>query len=126
MTETPTRPMTNDTTRRTTEATNRTMSDVNHTDPHTRRPFGEHVVFARGPTVATDGGERTDGSRSSSVERSESDAGEPNAERAADGAAEDADDETADRMADVDHEPPSETEANPVFERGREGRDGAR
>ena len=29
-------------------------------------------------------------------------------------------------MEDVDHEPPSETEANPVFERGREGRDGAR
>ena len=86
------------------------MSDVSHTDPHTRRPFGEHVVFARGPTVATDGGEP----QSETETKAEANT------------AEDADDETADRMADVDHEPPSETEANPVFERGREGRDGAR
>ncbi|WP_049903077.1 hypothetical protein [Halococcus agarilyticus] len=135
--------MTEHTTPTTTEPTNRTMNDVSHTNPKTGRPFGERVVFARGPTVAADGGERSDGSRSSSVERSESDGGErsdgsrttadgtsagsePNAERAADDTAEDADDEAADRMEDVDHEPPSETAANPVFERGREGRDDAR
>jgi len=96
--------MTNETTRQTTDATNRTMNDVSHTDPHTRRPFGEHVVFARGPTVAADGGE-------------------PNATEPGDGAPEAADDDPTERMEDVDHEPPSETEANPVFERGREGRD---
>ncbi|MGQ5516631.1 hypothetical protein ACUJ40_10120 [Halococcus saccharolyticus] len=116
--------MTNETTRQTTDATNRTMSDVDHTDPHTRRPFGEHVVFARGPTVAADGGERTDGSRSSSGERSESDGGKRDPETVDDEETQDA--ETDDRMEDVDHEPPSETEANPVFERGREGRDDAR
>jgi hypothetical protein len=116
MTENTTRPMTNETTRRTTEATNRTMNDVSHTDPYTRRPFGEHVVFARGPTVAADGGEPQSGTETKA--EIDTAAEETNDETA--------DAETADRMEDVDHEPPSETEANPVFERGREGRDDAR
>lgn len=121
MTENATRPMTNETTRQTTDATNRTMNDVSHTNPQTGRPFGERVVFARGPTVAADGGERNGDSRTTADGTSAG--SKPDAERVADDAAEDADDETDDRMEDVDHEPPSETEANPVFERGREGRD---
>ena len=77
------------------------MKDVNHTHPDTGRPFGEAMVYQRGPAVAADGGER--------------------AEQTAD---EDADESTEEeQMKDVDHEPPNEAEANRVFERGREGRD---
>ena len=104
--------MTEDTTRRADETTaNRAMKEVDHTHPDTGRPFGEQVVFARGPAVAADGGERS---------------GSPGNER---DASSDEDDESAEveaedaRMKDVDHEPPNDDDPNRVFERGREGRD---
>jgi len=67
------------------------MRDVDHTHPHTNESFG--AAFRRGPTVAADGGERSD------------------ADEAVD----------AETMADVDHESPSEG-ATRAFERGTEGR----
>ncbi|RKD98028.1 hypothetical protein [Halopiger aswanensis] len=94
----------------------RTMADVSHTNPYTGETTGR--LFSRGPTVAADGGERTDGSRSSSERRS--DGGRP-----ADAEADETDDGTAERkrdttMADVDHTPPHDAEdANRVFERGQ-------
>ena len=94
--------MTENTTRQT-DRTNRAMKDVDHTHPDTGRPFGEQVVFARGPAVAADGGKR----------------------RAEEKPTDETEDEEAsqERMKDIDHEPPNEAEANRVFERGREGRD---
>lgn len=85
------------------------MSTVDHTHPDTGRPFGDAVVYRRGPAVAADGGES---------ERSERDEREETADV----------DEPADgeRMKDVDHEPPTQAEPNRVFERGTEGRDDAR
>jgi hypothetical protein len=81
------------------------MKAVDHTHPDTGRPFGEAVVYQRGPTVAADGGARGDG---------EADAEET-----------DEDTEATDemRMKDVDHEAPDKSDANRVFERGTEGRD---
>lgn len=99
--------MTENTTR--TGETELHMKTVDHTHPDTDRPFGEQVVFARGPTVAADGGERTAGAKASEDER------EPRESNT--------DDE---QMRDVDHEPPNEAETNRVFERGREGRDDTR
>lgn len=103
--------MTEDTTRPT-GAANRAMKNVDHTHPDTDRPFGEAVVFARGPAVAADGGERkeserTDGARTSGEENENTEA----------------EDDGTEQMKDVDHEPPNDAEANRVFERGREGRD---
>jgi hypothetical protein len=83
------------------------MKGVDHTHPDTDRPFGEQVVFARGPTVAADGGARGE-SEADTEER------------------EDAEETDEKRMKDVDHEPPNEAEANRVFERGNEGRDETR
>jgi hypothetical protein len=96
--------MTENTTRTTTAPA---MKSVDHTHPDTDRPFGERVVFERGPMVAADGGERGVASEKKTDE-SES---ETEAEK---------------QMKDVDHEPPNEAEANRVFERGREGRDDTR
>ena len=80
------------------------MKAVDHTHPDTDRPFGEQVVFARGPTVAADGGARDEGPE-------------------ADADAEETIEETGEaRMKDVDHEPPNEEDPNRVFERGEEGR----
>jgi hypothetical protein len=90
--------MTENTTR---TATDRTMNDVSHTHPDTDRPFGEKVVFERGPAVAADGGKR-------------------------DVVGDDDHDTDEEQMKDVDHEPPNEAETNRVFERGREGRDEVR
>ena len=82
------------------------MKAVDHTHPDTGRPFGEAVVFARGPTVAADGGAR------GAENDHEADADE--------------EEESAEtgrmRMKDVDHESPDESDANRVFERGEEGR----
>jgi hypothetical protein len=83
------------------------MKAVDHTHPDTGQPFGEAVVYQRGPTVAADGGARGD----DPDETTDADADE-----AADGK----------RMKDVDHEPPNEADPNRVFERGTEGRDDAR
>ena len=63
-------------------------------------------MFARGPVVAADGGEAE--------------------AETVDDADEEADEDGAVRMKDVDHEPPNDADANRVFERGREGRDGDR
>ncbi len=83
------------------------MKNVDHTHPDTGRPFGEQVVFARGPTVAADGGARETVESATAEEETERDTDE-------------------EQMKDVDHEPPNEAEANRVFERGREGRDDTR
>lgn len=98
-----------------TETTNETrtaakteMRTVDHTHPDTGRPFGEAVVYQRGPTVAADGGARP-----------------PEDDHEADAEAV-ADDTDEMRMKDVDHEPPNEADANRVFERGNEGRDETR
>ena len=88
------------------------MSTVDHTHPDTGRPFGDAVVYQRGPAVAADGGERE---RSGEAADEESDAS-ADADEPADG----------ERMKDVDHEPPTQAEPNRVFERGTEGRDDAR
>ena len=80
------------------------MKAVDHTHPDTGRPFGEAVVYQRGPTVAADGGARDEGPE-------------------ADADAEETIEETGEaRMKDVDHEPPNEEDPNRVFERGEEGR----
>ena len=89
------------------------MHDVDHTHPHTDEPFGS--AFRRGPAVAADGGERSDGSRSSS-ERS-SDGGRDSGTESRR-----AEDEETDQMEDVDHESPTKG-ADRAFERGTEGRD---
>jgi hypothetical protein len=96
-------------TENTTQQTRTEMKAVDHTHPDTDRPFGEAVVFERGPTVAADGGTRTTEDEHRTVEEEEADR--------------DTDEE---QMKDVDHEPPDETESNRVFERGREGRDDTR
>ena len=83
------------------------MNDVDHTHPHTNEPFGS--AFRRGPTVAADGGERSEGSRTSS-------------ERSSDGGEADAEPETDETMEDVDHESATEG-ATRSFERGTEGQD---
>jgi len=91
------------------------MNDVDHTHPHTDEPFG--AAFRRGPTVAADGGERSNGSRSSSERSSDGGRDSGTESRRAD-----ADDEVdAETMGDVDHESPSEG-ATRAFERGTEGR----
>ncbi|MDL5360580.1 hypothetical protein [Halalkalicoccus sp. NIPERK01] len=65
------------------------MKDVDHTHPHDDRSAG--ALFARGPIVVADGGERNAGT------------------------------ERRDRMRDVDHTPPHDDEgAKRVFERGEE------
>lgn len=117
------------------------MKNVDHTHPDTDRPFGEQVVFARGPTVAADGGERSqgdrerhraapDGSERSEASRTSKDGTSFGSGRGAanesDMVESEADAETEEQMRDVDHEPPNEAEANRVFERGREGRDDTR
>ena len=89
------------------------MHDVDHTHPHTDEPFG--AAFRRGPTVAADGGKRSDRSR-------------PSSERSSDGGRDSgtesrrAEDEETDQMEDVDHESPTKG-ADRAFERGTEGRD---
>jgi hypothetical protein len=101
--------------------TTRSMESVDHTNPHTDRPFGERVVYHRGPAVAADGGRRDAGS-----ERDDGDLEEASGETTtADDSAEDAGKQ---RMEDVPHTPPGDEEgaANRVFERGSEGRDGER
>jgi hypothetical protein len=106
-----------------------TMSTVDHTHPDTGRPFGDAVVYQRGPAVAADGGEPSEARRTSADgtssgserERSERD------EAAETDANVDADESVdGERMKDVDHEPPTQAEPNRVFERGTEGRDDAR
>jgi hypothetical protein len=87
------------------ETPNRAMKSVDHTHPDTDRPFGDQVVFARGPVVAADGGREVEAAETEET---------------------DADEDEEVRMKDVDHEPPNDADANRVFERGREGRDGDR
>jgi hypothetical protein len=80
----------------------RTMGGVSHTNPVTGAPFGDSQAYARGRTVAADGGEAD--------------------------TAEDADDETVEdedvaRVSDVDHTPrEGAPDASAVYERGSEGR----
>lgn len=97
--------MTENTQTETRTATETEMKAVDHTHPDTDRPFGEAVVYQRGPTVAADGGARPPED---------------------DEAVEETDEADETKMRDVDHEPPNETESNRVFERGREGRDDTR
>ncbi|WP_247002189.1 hypothetical protein [Halosolutus gelatinilyticus] len=93
-----------------------TMAGVSHTNPYTGETAGR--LFSRGPTVVTDGGERSNASRSSS-ERG-SDAGEPVGQPAATDPDGRTDPESNDSMRDVDHTPPKGADdANRVFERGR-------
>ncbi|QLH85031.1 hypothetical protein HZS54_17575 [Halosimplex pelagicum] len=77
------------------------MGEFSHTNPHTGKAFGDDFAFQRGPTVAADGGERD----------------------AADATGE----ESAQTMRDVDHEHPDDDaeDANRVFQRGADGRDGS-
>ena len=71
---------------------NRTMADVNHTNPYTGETFG--TGFRRGPTIAADGGEKE---------------------------GEDPDGRDADAsMQSVDHTPPPGEGANRVWKRGTE------
>ncbi|WP_256687042.1 hypothetical protein [Halococcus qingdaonensis] len=124
------------------------MSTVDHTHPDTGRPFGDAVVYRRGPTVAADGGEserseheprrsaeRSDGGERTNGSRTTEDGTSSGSER--DGHEETTDAETdanadadepvdGERMKDIDHEPPTQAEPNRVFERGTEGRDDAR
>ena len=111
--------MTENTTHETRTATATKMKAVDHTHPDTDRPFGEQVVFERGPAVAADGGEPNEARRTSEDERSEFSGSEREVE-------DDDRDTDEEQMKDVDHEPPNETESNRVFERGREGRDDTR
>jgi hypothetical protein len=78
-----------------------TMGEFSHTNPHTGKSFGDDFAFQRGPTVAADGGERD--------------------------AVEETDEESAQTMRDVDHEHPDDdaADANRVFQRGADGRDGS-
>lgn len=102
--------MTENTTR---TATAPEMKTVDHTHPDTGRPFGEAVVYQRGPTIAADGGARASEDEHEAVEDANGD--------------EEVEHEMAGKqMKDVDHKPPEETEANRVFERGSEGRDDAK
>ena len=111
------------------------MKDVDHTHPYDDTSAG--ALFARGPVVVADGGERAAGSRTSEGERSESSGSERNAvsrsssEPGSDGgrdpsrsdAASDerGSDPSAETMRDVDHTSPhGEEEANRIFERGDE------
>ena len=83
-----------------TDTERRTMKEVDHTHPYDDTSAG--TLFARGPIVVADGGERNVGSRTSEGERN-------------------AGHETTERMKDVDHTPPDGEEgANRVFERGEE------
>jgi hypothetical protein len=118
MTETTTNPDTEDRTR--------TLRDVSHTNPHTKRPFGDTQTFDRGKTVATDGGEpeAQPGRGRDSSDAPASDGGERDA-----GPAADADDPGSEEgtgegtLGDVDHTPPGDTEgAHRSYERGHEGK----
>jgi hypothetical protein len=129
-------------TRRTTTAPE--MKSVDHTHPDTDRPFGERVVFERGPVVAADGGEPSEVVReaqsasrdderaklSRTTRRTSEDGTSSGSERgvASEKKTDESEPETEaeKQMKDVDHEPPNEAEANRVFERGREGRDDTR
>lgn len=122
------------------------MSTVDHTHPDTGRPFGDAVVYRRGPAVAADGGEserseheprrsaeRSDGGERTNGSRTTEDGTSSGSERERSEREEVADanadaDEPVDgeRMKDIDHEPPTQAEPNRVFERGTEGRDDAR
>ncbi|WP_435077831.1 hypothetical protein [Halococcus sp. AFM35] len=129
--------MTENTSERRTE-----MKAVDHTHPDTGRPFGEAVVYQRGPAVAADGGEPSETRRTSAdgtsagSERERSGRKPRRSAERSDGGTRGEDEREADpeetddtgemRMKDVDHEPPNEAEANRVFERGNEGRDGTR
>ena len=67
-----------------------TLDDLSHTNPYTGRPFGETQSYARGQTIAADGGE------SDAVD--EMDATED--------------------MSDVDHTPPGDAPSvNEVYDR---------
>lgn len=100
------------------------MKDVDHTHPYDDTSAG--ALFARGPVVAADGGERNavEGNRrfpdrqktpSSEISRSSS-------ERGSDGGRRDPETEPRkETMKDVDHTPPhGEDGAKRVFERGDE------
>ena len=106
------------------------MRDVSHTPPTGDREL--NTVFSRGPRAMTDGGERTNGSRSTSEhgsgggerERSERDprreAEQTDGGERTDPDADHRDDGTA-RMRDVSHTPPAEDrEVDRVFARGHE------
>ncbi|WP_246022903.1 hypothetical protein [Halosimplex halophilum] len=98
MTDEPTTTPTTDTTTDTVgdAAPKATMAEFSHTNPHTGKAFGDDFAFQRGPAVAADGGR--------------------------------ADAETDEQtMEDVDHEHPDDdaADANRVFQRGEEGRDGS-
>ncbi|MFC7007116.1 hypothetical protein [Halalkalicoccus salilacus] len=84
------------------------MKDVDHTHPHDDTSAG--ALFARGPVVVADGGERGAGTRTSEGERGGPSGSERNAGH-----------EAKERMKDVDHTPPHDGEgAKRVFERGEE------
>ena len=91
-----------------------TMADVDHV--HRYDPGASVRFYGRGPAAFTDGGERSNASRTSNDERSEREAGEPEHDGAE---AEPA--KGRPTMKDVDHTPPDESrEVNRVFERGGE------
>lgn len=78
----------------------RTMKEIDHTHPYDDRSAG--ALFARGPVVVADGGERNAAPRS-------------------DATPEPGESEPTETMRDVDHTPPNGEEgANRVFERGEE------
>ncbi|QLH80021.1 hypothetical protein HZS55_14885 [Halosimplex rubrum] len=73
------------------------MGEFSHTNPHTGKAFGDDFAFQRGPAVAADGGHA------------------------------EAEYEAEQTMKDVDHEHPDDdaADANRVFQRGADGRDGS-
>ena len=107
------------------------MKDVDHTHPETADSFGD--AFRRGPDVAADGGERSEGPRTSSERSSDGSRDslrESRNERDAETNDEDdEEEETTDRVAtatmeDVDHTTDDDG-VDRTFERGTEGRSDA-
>ncbi|MFB6118971.1 hypothetical protein [Halosegnis sp.] len=73
------------------------LADIDHTNPHTDAPFGETQTYARGRTVAADGGAQPD----EPTGDGDSDAAtEPEADVSTDGG-----DAEPDTLADIDHTP---------------------
>jgi hypothetical protein len=102
---------------------NTSMREVSHTNPNTGRPFGDAVAFRRG-AVAADGGERSDGPRSTSD--GGSDGGERSEEPRSDGREPETDEEeSTETMEDISHTAPDSDNdsAQRTFDRGTEGRD---
>jgi hypothetical protein len=108
-----------------------TMAEFSHTNPHTGKAFGDDYAFQRGPAVAADGGERNAVSRAARREasrdvRAANGREQTSSDHRSDGGRADAESDEQ-TMEDVDHEHPDEdaADANRVFQRGEEGRDGS-